>query len=176
MTKELMIAGEICEQTVADLYAGLGSVQKGRPTKEPVTIYIHSQGGGVDAGFAIYELLRMCASPVITIGVGSVASMAALVLQAGDKRVITPNTTILLHPGSASIKGNLKDVNAAIQDQMRLHQRFCEIVSKRSGKSLQTIITLCGAETYMDAEESLNCGLVDLVQHHRKHVTIGKRK
>ena len=93
------IASEYGYVTVKDVVKQLGSVGEA----EEIIVHIHSNGGGVDEGFAIHDILRATGKKITTINEGMCASIATIILLAGDTRIATENSTTLIHFPTAGI-------------------------------------------------------------------------
>ena len=130
----------------------------------PIRILLASAGGDVDAGFAIYDAIRTCPQPVLVEGYGLVQSMATCIMQAATVRVLAPECRVMVHEGSVGLHEvsprKLEDLTREI---VFLHDRYCAIISERSGLSLDKARELCGQESFMSAEEAVGLGLADAI-------------
>lgn len=130
----------------------------------PIKVIICSDGGWFSGGMAIYEAIRSSRNTVTTQGLGTVGSIAVLILQAGDKRLIGEHTTIFLHETSIHFEGGVTSAKAMVDETERLHKTYCNLLANRSGADIGIIGRLCKTETYLTAKEALALGLVDGVQ------------
>jgi len=105
-TRSLLLSGEINKDSADRLIKDL-LVLEGE-SNDPVTIFINSPGGDVDAGFAIYDMVRFVSCPVTMVGMGLIASAASLILLAvpAERRVGLPNSSYLIHQPLSQMKGN----------------------------------------------------------------------
>lgn len=123
-----------------------------------ITCHLSSGGGDVDTGFAIHDALRCLPNKVIMIGYGSVGSIATVIFCAGKERLLTPNTTLLIHPVSAELSGDFKGMQAAVKSVADSQERIIETLSGRSTDPA-FIRRAAQTETFIDAEKSMELGL-----------------
>src|SRR5690349_10842794 len=129
-----------------------------------VQLYIHSPGGSVTAGLAIYDTMQFIRPDVSTICIGSSASMATILLCAGakGKRLALPNSTIHMHPaGVGQIGGYAPDIEIHARELLRTQARTFEIMARHTGQPLERIAHDYSRDLYMDAPQALEYGIVD---------------
>ena len=143
----------------------LGELQLATP---PYRFIINSPGGEVSESFAIYDLIREASSPTMPVTVtalGMAASAACMiVLQAGDKRFSYPNTIFMLHELSKSRGKSETTTESAdnTREIRKIQHQTLSILSKRSGKSVDTIAKLLRRkELWLSAQEAKEWGLID---------------
>ena len=109
-TRSVMLTGEITKESADQVIRQLLVLDS--ESSDPITIYINSPGGDVDGGFAIYDTVRFISAPVTMVGLGLVASAAALVLLAvpSERRVGLPNSSYLIHQPLSKMQGVTTDV------------------------------------------------------------------
>jgi ATP-dependent Clp protease protease subunit len=129
---------------------------------DPVRVVVISQGGHVDSGYAIYDMLRYIESPVITIATGWVASVAVPIFLGAEKkkRYSLPNTRFLLHQPSGGAGGQATDIRIAAEEILKLKDRLNQLIAKETGKSIDSVAEDCDRNFWMTAEEALEDGLV----------------
>jgi ATP-dependent Clp protease protease subunit len=140
-----------------------------RDPGEPILIRINSPGGSVLDGFALFDTilrLRRKGHHITTHGLGMVASMAAVLIQAGDERVLDANSWFMIHEVSIQLGGNK---TSAIEDEVRflkkLEDRLLDILVDRSRLSKRQIQNRWKkTDDWMSAEEALDLGFVDRVE------------
>lgn len=139
-------------------------LEKEDPDKD-IDFYIHSPGGSVSAGLAIYDTMKMIKPDVATICVGQAASMAAVLLAGGSKgkRYCLENARVMIHQVSGGAQGQLTDMKIAIAEADRYMQILMGILADATGKSVETVSKDCDRDYFMSAQESLEYGLVDKV-------------
>ncbi|MBX3109302.1 MAG: ATP-dependent Clp protease proteolytic subunit [Fimbriimonadaceae bacterium] len=139
-------------------------LEKEDPDKD-IDFYIHSPGGSVSAGLAIYDTMNMIKPDVATICVGQAASMGAVLLAGGKKgkRYCLDNARVMIHQVSGGAQGQLTDMKIAIQEADRYMQILMGILAEATGKSVEQVSKDCDRDKFMSAEEALEYGLVDKV-------------
>lgn len=141
------------------------------PDKD-ISLYIHSPGGSVTAGLAIYDTMRYIRPHVATICMGQAASMGAFLLAAGEpgKRFALPHSRILIHQPlmRGGLGGQATDIDIQAREILRLRERLNEILAEHTGQSLERIQTDTDRDYYMSAQEAREYGLIDTVIDTRK--------
>jgi len=161
----IVFLGTAVDDYVANLIvAQLLFLEKEDPDKD-IDFYIHSPGGSVSAGLAIYDTMQMIKPDVATICVGQAASMGAVLLAGGaeKKRFSLPNARVMIHQGSAGTQGTIADMNVALAEFNRYNDIIFETLAKHTGKTKDQIRKDCDRDYFMSAEEAKNYGLVDKV-------------
>lgn len=129
----------------------------------PISLYIHSPGGVIYAGFAIYDTMKILKSPVSTIAVGFSGSMGTVLLTAGAKgqRYALPHATVHMHPAGGGAKGYTEDVRIAYQEQERLQDQLFYVIANNTGHAYEEIEAMYRRDKFMNAAEAKEYGLVD---------------
>jgi ATP-dependent Clp endopeptidase proteolytic subunit ClpP len=134
----------------------------------PIVIRINSPGGGVLDGFALHDTvlrLRRKGHHVTTHGLGMVASMATILMQAGDERVLDANAWFMVHEISTELQGNTSEIIDALKFQTQLENRLLAILSERSTLSASQIQRRWKkTDNWMSAEEAKKLGFIDRVE------------
>jgi ATP-dependent Clp protease protease subunit len=130
-----------------------------------IFMYINSPGGSVYAGLAIYDTMQHLRAPVSTFCVGMAASMAAVLLAAGEegKRNALPNARIMIHQPSSGSQGTAADLEIAVREVLHIRERLNGIVSKHTGQPVEQIAEDIDRDRFMSAEEAVVYGLIDQV-------------
>ena len=164
----IFITGPIEDYGASLLIAQLLFLEAENPKKE-VHMYINSPGGLVTAGLAIYDTMQYIRPAVQTFCIGQAASAASLLLAAGKKgeRFALPNARIMVHQPSASYYGQAADIARHAQEIVKLKRCLNEIYAKHTGQTVEAIEKLLDRDTYMNAEEAKNFGLLDQVMARR---------
>jgi ATP-dependent Clp protease, protease subunit len=133
--------------------------------KKQINLYIHSPGGSVYAGLAIYDTMQMIQAPVSTVAMGISASMGTALLTAGAKgrRYALPHATVHMHPTGGGAQGYTEDVRIATHEQERLQAQLFHLIGKHSGHSWKEIEDHFLRDRYMHAMEAKAFGLIDEV-------------
>jgi len=135
----------------------------------PITVILNTEGGDVQHGLAIYDAIKSCRSKVTVVGTGCVWSMGAWILQAGDHRVLTPNSTVMIHLGTDEIKGHTKDVVRWAEQGEKwnalMTAEFLERIRQREPLFLAgKLRRMLEFDTILTAVEAVDLGLADAIQ------------
>ncbi|MEM1060402.1 MAG: ATP-dependent Clp protease proteolytic subunit [Verrucomicrobiota bacterium] len=138
--------------------------------KKDISLYIHSPGGYVTAGLAIYDTMQFLTCDVATYCIGQAASMGAVLLAAGahGKRFALPNARIMIHQPLGGAQGQAADIAIQAKEILRTKQRLNEILSSHSGKDLNVVEEDTDRDFFMSPEEAKEYGIVDEVVKSRK--------
>lgn len=165
-SRTLVIAGEINQKVAADVIAQL--IALAGESDDPITIYINSQGGHVESGDTIHDLVRFIKPRVRMIGTGWVASAGALIYVAAplEDRYCLPNTRFLLHQPSGGAGGTAADIEIEAREILRMRERINRIFADRTGQPLERIERDTRRNFWLDAEEAKEYGLVGRIVRH----------
>jgi ATP-dependent Clp protease protease subunit len=130
-----------------------------------ISLYIHSPGGVVTAGLAIYDTMNLIKPDVSTICVGSSYSMGTILLCSGarGKRYALPNATIHMHQGNAGTSGQITDIKIQAKEFIRLNDSIRNILAKHTGQTIERIEQDTERDMYFSAQEALDYGLIDKI-------------
>lgn len=131
--------------------------------KKPIQMYINSPGGDVMAGLQIHDTMKMIKAPVHTICTGMAASMAAILLAAGDNRGALPNATIMIHQPMGGAFGQASDIAIANERIQFYKHKLYSILAEATGKPIDDIYKDCDRDYWMSSEEAKEYGLIDKV-------------
>ncbi len=154
----------IDDQIASLLCAQLVHLESENPEKG-ISMYINSPGGVVTAGLAIYDTMQYVKCPVSTLAVGQAASMASLLLSAGEKgsRRSLPNSRIMLHQPSGGASGQAADIEIHAREILRMRDRLNELYKYHTGADIKRIEQSLDRDYFMSAEEAMSFGVVDEV-------------
>ncbi len=160
----IFLGGPINDEVANLVIAQLLFLQSEDPKKE-ISLYINSPGGVVTAGLAIIDTMRHMQPPVSTVCVGMAASMAAVMLAAGEKgkRYILPNAEVMIHQPHGGAEGQAADIEITAKQILKLRERLNKILSASTGQALKKIENDVDRDFFMTAEEALKYGIVDKV-------------
>ena len=130
-----------------------------------ITIQINSPGGSVSAGLAIYDTMNFVKARIVTVALGTAASMAAFLLSAGSKgyRRATANSEILIHQPLGGVQGQASDILIAAAHIERTRARLNSILSENVGKPIEIIEKDTDRDYIMTAQEALSYGIIDAI-------------
>lgn len=166
-TRSLLLTGEINKEMADKLIKDLLVLESS--SNEPIKLYINSPGGDVDSGFAIYDMIRFISCPVTIIGMGLVASAAALVLLAVPlkDRVGLPNSSYLIHQPLSEMKGNATDIEIHALQLEKIKAKLNRIISEATGKSLEKVSHDTDRDYWLDAQDAMQYGLISRIVENR---------
>ena len=161
--RTILVSGQI-DQDVAERAISQALILDAA-SHDPIRVIITSQGGHVDSGYAIHDVLRYIDSPVVTVGAGWVASIAVPILLSAEKknRYSLPNTRFLLHQPSGGAGGQASDIRIVAEEILKLRQRLNELISSETGKSIEQVAEDSDRDFWMTAQEALEYGLVSKI-------------
>lgn len=157
----------VVSQTVTKALYELDSISRKRPG-QPITIVFNSPGGVVTDGFTLYDFIRELSSrghSITTKCMGVAASMGAILMQAGDKRVMTPNAFMMVHEISGQNEGTLAEMKDTLAIVNRFQDKALNILTTKSNMTRRTLSTKWKkTDWYMDADEALKLGFIDRIE------------
>ncbi|AWG43109.1 ATP-dependent Clp protease proteolytic subunit [Candidatus Borreliella tachyglossi] len=160
-SRAIVITGEINKNT-SRLFQEKILFLEASDYKKPIFVYIDSEGGDIDAGFAIFNMIRFVKPKVFTIGVGLVASAGALIFLAADckNRFSLPHARYLLHQPLSGFKGVATDIEIYTNELNKLKRELNEIISKETGQELSKIEKDTDRDFWLSSEAAMKYGLV----------------
>ena len=162
---EFQLIGPITERTVHKLIGDLEAFSREYPNR-PITLTINSQGGVVVDGYALYDFLQRLKQRghhLTTVVLGLVASMGGLLLQAGNERVMTPRTWMMVHEVQGLVEGSYSDMKNVLGFNKRLQDQALEILAERAKLSKPTLKKKWKDDWWLSAEDALKAGFIDRV-------------
>lgn len=161
----LCIQGEITQDSAFEFALETAHLNNISET-DPITVYINSPGGSIDAGLLIYDTIQSSPAPIRLVVLGVAYSMAALVFASGlHGRYILPNSKLMLHEPLLGypIGGNTSSIKTISDDLLSTRDKINKILAKHTGKSQKEIEEATNYDHYFTAEESVAFGLADEV-------------
>ncbi|RME36925.1 MAG: ATP-dependent Clp protease proteolytic subunit, partial [Thermoflexia bacterium] len=146
----------ITDQVANLIIAQLLFLDREDPERE-ISMYIHSPGGIIPAGLAIYDTMQLIRAPISTIAVGMAASMATVLLTAGTRgrRFALPHATIHLHQPLGGVEGQATDIEIAAREILRQRALLNELLKKHTGLSDEQIERFTDRDFYMTADQAV---------------------
>ena len=134
-----------------------------------IQLYIHSPGGSVSAGWAIYDTMQYIKCDVSTICIGMAASMGAFLLAGGTKgkRIALPNAQIMIHQPSGGARGQATEIKIVAEEILKTKKKLNEYLAANTGQPVEVIERDTERDNYMTAEEAKAYGLIDMVISNR---------
>jgi ATP-dependent Clp protease protease subunit len=164
--RTIIISGEITQRLAAGVSSQLLALAA--ESDADITIFINSQGGHVEAGDTIHDLLRFVRPRIRMIGTGWVASAGALIYVAvpKDQRFCLPNTRFLLHQPAGASGGTASDIDIEAREILRMRDRLNRIFARETGQPLERIEEDTHRNFWLGAEAALRYGLVGRIIEH----------
>ena len=166
-TRTIILSGEInknlAERTIRQLLL-LEAMED-----EPIRIFIDSPGGDADAGFAIFDMIRFVKPEVWTVGMGLVASAAAIIQLASprERRIGLPNSHYLIHQPLSGIRGVATDIEIHAKELEKLREKINLLISEETGISKEQVEKDTDRDYWMTAEEAEKYGLISRIITNR---------
>lgn len=159
-SRTILIFGEISQKLAREVTLQL--LAMGTDSKDDIKIFINSQGGHVEAGDTIHDMIRFVKPKVKIVGTGWVASAGAHIFLAAPKadRYCLPNTRFLLHQPSGGMGGQAADIDIEAREILKMRERLNKLIAKETGQTLKKVETDTDRNFWMSAEEAKAYGLV----------------
>ena len=158
--RTLIISGGIDQQLVSNVMGQL--LAMAADSDKPINIFINSQGGHVESGDTIHDVIRFIKPRVRMIGTGWVASAGALIYVSvpREDRYCLPNTRFLLHQPAGGAGGTAADVAIEAQEIIRMRERINRIFARETGQPFERIESDTHRNFWLDAQAAIDYGLV----------------
>jgi ATP-dependent Clp protease protease subunit len=174
----IIFIGTPIDDIIANLViAQLLFLESEDPEKD-IYLYVHSPGGIVTAGLAIYDTMQYIKPQISTICMGMAASMGTILLAAGTKgkRSALPHARIHIHQPLGGVSGQVADIEIHAKEYLKVRQRLNEIMAHHTGQPVERIEKDTDRDFYMSAEEAKEYGIIDEVIAKRGTVGAGADK
>ena len=160
-TRQIILSGEVNKELAEKVIRQLLILEADSASK-PIYVYIDSPGGDVDAGFAIFDMIRFIKPPVYTIGMGLVASAGALILLAAPKnyRIGLPNSHYLIHQPLSGIKGVATDIEIHAKEIEKIRAKINALIAEETGKDVSDVAKDTDRDYWLSADEAAAYGLI----------------
>ncbi len=162
-SRQIFIYGEIDQKVARDVSQKL--IAMAEKSNDPIVIFLNSQGGHVEAGDTIHDMIRFVKPVVKVVGTGWVASAGAHIFIAAERenRYSLPNTRFMLHQPVGGIRGHAVDIGIEAREILKMRKRLNEVLAERTGQPLEKIAEDTDRNFWMSAEEAKEYGLVGQV-------------
>lgn len=169
MDRIIFLGTDVNDYSANVIQAQLLFLDSADPGKD-VSIYINSPGGSVYAGLGIYDTMQYIQSDVSTICTGMAASMAAVLLVAGEKgkRFALKHSRIMIHQPMGGAQGQASDIEITAREIQKLKKELYEIIANHSGQPFEKVERDSDRDYWMTAEEAKNYGMIDDVLIRQK--------
>ena len=166
----IIFVGTTIEDSIANLVIAQMLFLEAEDPDRDIVLYINSPGGSISAGLAIYDTIQFIKPDVQTVCIGQAASMAAVLLAGGTKgkRYSLPNSRIVIHqPLMSGLAGQATDIDIHAREILRMRSRLNEMLVVHTGQDMKQIEKDTERDHIMDAEQSLEYGIIDEVIRQR---------
>tara|TARA_B100000586_G_scaffold159662_1_gene116249 strand:+ start:372 stop:989 length:618 start_codon:yes stop_codon:yes gene_type:complete len=167
----IFAVGPIEDHMANLIIAQLLFLESENPSKD-IFLYINSPGGTISSGLSIYDTMQFIKPDVSTICVGQAASMGAILLAGGakGKRYSLPNSRMMIHQPISGFKGQASDIDIHAKEVLKLRNRVNSILAEHTGHTEKQITIDTDRDNFMDAHQSLEYGLIDVVLSERDEI------
>ena len=162
MDRIIFLGTQVDDYSANVIQAQLLFLDSSDPGKD-VSIYINSPGGSVYAGLGIYDTMQYISSDVATICTGMAASMAAVLLVAGEKgkRFALPHSRVMIHQPMGGAQGQASDIEITAREIQKLKKELYTIIADHSGQPFEKVERDSDRDYWMTAQEALDYGMID---------------
>ena len=169
MDRIIFLGTEISDYTANTIQAQLLYLDSVDSSKE-ISIYLNSPGGSVTAGLGIYDTMQFITSPVATICTGMAASMAAVLLVAGQegKRSALPHSRVMIHQPLGGAQGQASDIEITAREIQKMKKELYTIISEHSHTPYDKVWADSDRDYWMTAQEAKEYGMIDQILEKRK--------
>jgi len=171
-SRTIVLAGEVDQDLAEKIISQL--IVLDNDSNDPIRMIITSNGGHVDSGYAIHDMMHFVNSPVYSIGAGWVASIAVPILFGAPKenRMALPNTRFLLHQPMGGAGGHLQDIRIEAQEILKIRDRINKMLSDETGQPVDKIKDDSDRNFWMSAEEALEYGVISRIVDNASDVVV----
>ncbi len=165
LKERIIFLGDVINDQLANIIIAQLLFLESEDPKRDIKLYLNSPGGSVTAGLAIYDTMQYVKPEVMTICVGTAASMGAVLLAAGEKgkRVLLPNSEVMLHQVMGGAEGQAIDVKIRAEHILKTKDQLNKILALHTGQSLEKIDKDTDRDFFLNAEEAVKYGLADKI-------------
>ncbi|AJD31268.1 ATP-dependent Clp protease proteolytic subunit [Clostridium sporogenes] len=162
-SRTIVISGEINQPLAEKVITQLLILEE--MGDEPIKIFINSQGGHVEAGDTIHDMIKFIKPKVIMIGTGWVASAGITIYLAADKenRYSLPNTRYMIHQPLGGFNGQATDIGIEAEEILRVRKRINTIISEATGQPLEKVEKDTDRNYWLSSNDAIKYGIVNKV-------------
>jgi ATP-dependent Clp protease, protease subunit len=162
-SRTILVSGEINKPLAERVIRSLILLSEEAP--DPIKVYIDSPGGDADAGYAIFDMMRFVKPKIQMIGMGLVASAAAIIILAAPKaqRVGLPNSHYLIHQPMSGTRGVATEIEIHAKEIEKLRAKINKLIAEETGQAMEKVEKDTDRDYWMNAEEAVSYGLLSRV-------------
>lgn len=174
LEKRIIFVSEAINSTVAKRVVSQLLALDAQESNQPIYMYLNSPGGEVNSGFAIYDTMRFLSSEVRVVCTGLTASIATIMLLGAPKkhRYSMPNTRFLIHQPliGGNIQGQASDLEITAKEIIKTRSKINQMLAKECGQPLEKVEEDTARDYWMNAQESLEYGLITKIVGNLKEI------
>lgn len=161
--RTVFICGEVTQELAQEVSMRLLILKS--LSDEPITIFLNSQGGHVESGDTIHDMIKYINVPVRMIATGWVASAGTTIFLSVPKecRYSLPNTRFMIHQPSGGVRGGASDIVIEAEEILRIRKRVEALISEATGQPLEKVSQDMERDHWMDTKEALDYGIISKV-------------
>ena len=171
--RRIFLSDAVDQNSAKDLIRQLWYLELSDPGK-PILFVINSPGGSIDAGFAVWDQVKMITSPITTLVTGLAASMGSILSLCADKgrRFATPHARIMIHQPAIHgiVQGQATDLEIQAKEIIKTHEQLVQLYSDSTGKKKSVFEKALDRDSWMTAQEALDFGLLDKIVSSYKEI------
>ena len=170
LKERIVFLGTEVDDQIANLIAAQLLFLEAEDPEKDISLYVNSPGGSSYAGMAIYDTMQYVKPDVRTICVGMGMSAAAMILAGGapGKRLALPSARVMIHQGTAGMRGAPSDMEIQLRETLAVTERVTRILAHHSGQSYERVKKDMDRDYFMTAQEAKEYGLIDEVLAPRR--------
>lgn len=163
LKERIIFLGDPIDDHVASLVVAQLIFLEAEEPERDISLYINCPGGSITAGLAILDTMQYIKPDVATICVGQAASMAAILLAAGEKgkRSALPNSRIMIHQPLGGVEGQASDIEIHAKEMIKSRDKLNRILSELTSRPLEKVAKDTDRNYFMSAKESIDYGIID---------------
>lgn len=165
MMDRIIFLGHGINDTVSNIIMAQLLFLNSADAKKPIQLYINSPGGGVYAGYGIYDTMNYIPNEVVTICCGMAASMAAVLLSSGTKgkRFGLPHSRVMIHQPMGGAEGQASDMEITLKEILKIKGELYDILALNTGKTAKQVEKDADRDCWMKGEEAVKYGMIDKI-------------
>ena len=169
-TRTILLSGEVNKELAEKVVRQLILLEA--DSDDPIKVFIDSPGGDVDAGYAIFDMIRFVKPEVYTVGMGLVASAGALILLAAPKerRLGLPNSHYLIHQPLSGMRGVATEIEIHARELEKLRIKLNNLIADETGQDLARVEKDTDRDYWMGAPEAEEYGLISRIVTNRSEL------
>ena len=159
----IWISGQIDGNLFVNFTGRFSEIMNGTKSGDQITVFINSLGGETQTALGIFDLLNTSDRHVVGIVAGTAQSGASMILQGCSERLMTENSTLMLHKSTVQLGGSVLNVEETLKTFKSYDEQYYKIYASRSGDKVKNISDMAHMDKYFTAAQALESGLIDKI-------------